>query len=56
MEPKDHRVRLTDYDLEVIVSALRARLPMARGKRKERIEHLVLRLEEMAPGNPYWRE
>jgi len=51
----DHRVRLTDTDLDVIVSALRARLSGVGDLRREYIERLVLRLEEMTPGNPNWK-
>lgn len=51
----DHRVRLTDADLDLIVAALRARGAMTRGLRRHRIERLAERLSEMAPGNPKLR-
>lgn len=54
MKQNDHRVRLTDSDLDLIVAALRARAAMTRGKRREQLEYLALRLAEMAPGNPNW--
>lgn|GEM_PF-3636258 len=48
----DHRVRLTDDDLALIVSALRARAAMTRGLRRHRIERLAARLAEGGRGNP----
>jgi hypothetical protein len=48
----DHRVRLTDEDLELIVAALRARRAMATGLREHRVDRLVARLAEMSRGNP----
>ena len=51
----DHRVRLNDDDIGLIVAALRARAAMTRGLRKHRVERLAERLAEMAPGNPRWR-
>lgn len=51
---KDHRIRLTDEDLDVINAALRARLAMARGIRARHIERLLHRLDEVRPGNPRW--
>jgi hypothetical protein len=49
---KDHRVRLTDDDLDLIVSALKARVAMAGPERAARIGRLVHRLTERVPGNP----
>jgi hypothetical protein len=51
----DHRVRLTDEDLDLICAALRARDAMAGELRRHRIERLTDRLAEMARGNPKWR-
>lgn len=55
MDHSDHRIRLSGPDLDIIVSALRARLAMARGDRRERMLRLIARLEDVAPGNPEWR-
>jgi hypothetical protein len=52
---KDHRVRLTDNDIALIVAALRSRAAMTRGLRRHRVERLAERLSEMATGNPRWR-
>jgi hypothetical protein len=51
---KDHRLRLTDEDILLIVAALRARLAMARGSRAHRIMRLADRLAESSRGNPKW--
>jgi hypothetical protein len=51
----DHRIRLSDDDLALIVSALRARGAMTRGLRRHRIERLSERLADNAAGNPRWR-
>lgn len=48
-------MRLTDEEAGLIVSALRARMAMSGKARREKLEHLVLRLEEMSSGNPSWR-
>lgn len=48
----DHRIRLTDDDVALIVSALRARAAMTSGARRHRIARLAARLAESAPGNP----
>jgi hypothetical protein len=48
----EHRVRLTDEDIDVIVASLRARTAGISGMRRERALWLALRLAEMAPGNP----
>jgi len=50
----DHRIRLTDDDLLLIVSALKARAAMTKGMRRHRIERLVDRLSESKRGNPKW--
>jgi hypothetical protein len=52
---KDHRIRLTDEDLSLILAALRARAAMAGPMRSHRIERLYSRLAEATPGNPKWR-
>jgi hypothetical protein len=51
---KDHRVRLSDEDLALIVAALRARAAMSGPMRRHRIERLATRLAEGARGNPKW--
>lgn len=51
----DHRVRLSTEDIELIVSALRARAAMTRGVRRHRVERLATRLGEGGRGNPKWR-
>jgi hypothetical protein len=48
----DHRVRLTDEDIALIVSALKARAAMTRGTRRHRVERLASRLAEGVRGNP----
>jgi hypothetical protein len=48
----DHRVRLNDDDLALIVACLRARAAMAGPVRKHRIERLATRLAEGSRGNP----
>jgi len=52
---KDHRIRLTDDDIALIVSALRARAGMAGAERLDRCARLVERLTEGARGNPQFR-
>ena len=49
---KEHRIRLTEEDLAIIVAALRARLAMARGTRRTRILELADRLDDVGRGNP----
>jgi hypothetical protein len=51
----EHRVRLTDEDIELIVRSLRARAAMTKGLRRHRVERLADRLAEMSRGNPKWR-
>jgi hypothetical protein len=51
----DHRLRLSDDDVELIVRALRARAAMTRGLRRHRVERLAERLAEGGSGNPKWR-
>ena len=48
----DHRIRLTDDDIALIVAALRARRAMSRGLRGHRVDRLVARLAEAGRGNP----
>jgi hypothetical protein len=50
----DHRVRLTDEDIALIVAALRARAAMAGPIRRHRIERLADRMAEGSRGNPKW--
>lgn len=49
---QSHRIRLTDLDIEVIVSALRARAAMLSGERAHHSARLKERLAECTPGNP----
>ena len=51
----DHRIRLTDEDLALVISALRARRAMTSGMRAHRICRLEARLAEGLRGNPKWR-
>lgn len=51
---RDHRIRLTDDDLSLILAALRARAAMAGPMRSHRIERLYSRLAQATPGNPKW--
>jgi hypothetical protein len=50
----DHRVRLTDEDVALIVAALRARAGMTTGWRRHRILRLAERMAEGTRGNPKW--
>jgi hypothetical protein len=50
----DHRIRLTDADITLIVAALRARAAMTKRLRRHRIERLAERLAEGQRGNPKW--
>ncbi len=49
---RDHRIRLTDEDIALIQSALRARSAMTTGLRKHRVERLIERLGQGSRGNP----
>ena len=48
----DHRIRLSDDDLALIVASLRARAAMAGPVRKHRVDRLATRLAEGGRGNP----
>ena len=48
----DHRIRLSDDDIVLIVASLRARAAMAGELRRHRIERLAARLAECSRGNP----
>lgn len=50
----DHRIRLTDDDIALIVAALKARAAMTTRLRRHRIERLANRLAEGVRGNPKW--
>lgn len=50
----DHRIRLSDDDLTLIVRSLRARAAMTKGLRRHRVERLAERLAEGVRGNPKW--
>ena len=49
---KSHRISLTDDDIVLIVSALKARAAMTRSARRHRVERLAARLAEGGRGNP----
>ena len=55
MAAEKHRISLSDYELDLVVAALRARLAMAGGARRADMEKLIARLSDVAPGNPEWR-
>jgi hypothetical protein len=48
----EHRIRLSDDDIALIVAALRSRAAMTRSLRRHRIERLASRLAEGVRGNP----
>lgn len=48
----EHRIRLDDDDLALIVAALRARAAMTTSLRNHRVQRLIARLSEKARGNP----
>jgi hypothetical protein len=50
----DHRIRLTDEDIVLIIASLRARRAMMRGAREHRVDRLIARLSEGVRGNPKW--
>ncbi len=52
---QEHRIRLNDYDLELIVASLRARAAMTRGVRRHHLERLAERLADPGRGNPQLR-
>jgi hypothetical protein len=50
----EHRLRLTDSDIALLVAALRARRAMTTGARAHRVQRLIDRLTECVRGNPKW--
>lgn len=51
---KDHRVRLDDHELALVVSALKARAAGLHSEDNRRaVKRLAERLEECSPGNPW---
>ncbi len=52
---EQHRVRLSDQDIDEIVAALYARLSMRKEGRRADILRLIARLEDGGRGNPEWR-
>lgn len=48
----EHRIRLTDEDLDLICAALRARAAMTTSLRNHRVQRLIARLSEKSRGNP----
>jgi hypothetical protein len=50
----DHRVRLDDEELALVVGALRARIPGVGRARSEQLARLADRLDEGKRGNPRW--
>ncbi len=51
----EHRIRLDDLDVELIVAALRAREAMTTKLRRHRVRRLIERLDQIDRGNPKWR-
>jgi hypothetical protein len=49
---RDHRIRLSDDDIALIVASLRSRAAMTRGLRRHRVARLADRLAEGQRGNP----
>lgn len=50
----DHRIRLQDADIALIVAALKSRRAMTGGVRQHHVDRLIARLEEGTRGNPRW--
>lgn len=50
----NHRIRLDDEDIALIIAALRARRAMAHKLRQHRVDRLIIRLSEGVRGNPKW--
>lgn len=50
----DHRIRLTDQDVALIVAALKARRAMTESVRQHHVDRLIARLSEGTRGNPRW--
>jgi hypothetical protein len=48
----DHRIRLSEDDIMLIIAALKSRRAMAQGLREHRIDRLIARLGEGRRGNP----
>ncbi len=51
----DHRIRLTEADIELVVGALAARRAGVGRDRQRHIEALIARLSDGGSGNPRWR-
>jgi hypothetical protein len=51
----EHRLRLDDDDVELLMRGLAARLAMLHGMRRHRAERLLQRLSDLGRGNPQWR-
>lgn len=52
---QDHRIRLSDSDIDLITASLRARAAMAGAVRRYELLRLAERLAEGGRGNPTWR-
>lgn len=52
---EDHRIRLKDDDIALIIASLHCRHAMAGPVRRARIDALIERLSEGARGNPAFR-
>lgn len=50
----DHRIRLSDEDIALVLASLRARRRMTSGLREHRVDRLIARLSEGSRGNPKW--
>jgi len=51
---REHRIRLSDHEIELVVSALRARENGVSDARAAELEKLAQRLAEGVRGNPNW--
>lgn len=52
---QDHRIRLNDQDIDLIVSSLRARAAAVSPARRRELMRLAERLSDPGRGNPCWR-
>lgn len=51
---KDHRIRLSDDELDIVLRSLRARAAGLRGDGQLKLLRLAARLDNGRPGNPDW--
>lgn len=50
----EHRIRLTDSDIELLTAALAARHAGVGAEARRRIRRLIIRLDQCSAGNPNW--